>query len=680
MKDDGDTFSESTMRSVVKREEIERFGERSLAGVLSKVPGVTITAQPGRAPEVRLRGLGRGYTRLLVNGEAVPSDFSIDSISAYLIESIEVMRGSRADASSQAIAGTINIVLKSASGTTERTYQVTGLVQGGRPGGSVDGRWSVRDGSLSRHLTASFQRDISDRDWHTLRQVTDLTGTGTEQQMSVGSASSASSTFNLGGGLQRKSDKDLSWRWESSLRYRQIDVSETEYRTGATGAGFGRPSVLTQDNLSTISAQSKGSWDWLLDDDAKVEATLAVAAHRRTLRRAAELKDDSSQPQEARSLSSTARTRTTNSGGKYRAPYIEDHSVIVGLDFEDAWRSEGRNERDVDLLSGSINRSTDDFESSARRVAMFAQDEWSPSKAWSAYVGLRWEGIDTRTTGGSAVVQHFHSILSPSLQAVVKLPGDDVPRQLRLALGRTYKTPNPRDLIPRQWTALENSPLTPDDLGNPSLRPELAWALDVGFEQKSAATTFTSAVFAKHIDDVIVRELFESDGRWIERRVNGGRAVLYGFEADLRLDQKKILTTAPRVEWALYLARNHSRLVDAASGSRRLDQQAPWVARVGWEHRLSKSQWRWGAQVQFEQGSHYSAVSHQTRTARDRTTMDMYAALATTSKQTLRVSVSNALSTPLGEELRFSEGALVVEEHRREQAKPVLRASWRAPF
>ena len=79
---------------------------------LDKRPGVTIGGRPGRGGEIRMRGLGNGYTQVLLNGERPPAGFSMDSLSPDQVERVEIMRGPVAEHSTQAIAGTINIVLR----------------------------------------------------------------------------------------------------------------------------------------------------------------------------------------------------------------------------------------------------------------------------------------------------------------------------------------------------------------------------------------------------------------------------------------------------------------------------------------------------------------------------------------------------------------------------------------
>ena len=97
---------------VVGREEIERYGDSTLGEVLKRLPGVTMQGAPGRGGAIRMRGLGSGYTQILLDGERVPPGFSIDSMDPDQVERIEILRAPTAETGARAIAGTINIVTR----------------------------------------------------------------------------------------------------------------------------------------------------------------------------------------------------------------------------------------------------------------------------------------------------------------------------------------------------------------------------------------------------------------------------------------------------------------------------------------------------------------------------------------------------------------------------------------
>ena len=97
---------------IVGRDEIERFGDASLGDVLKRLPGVTIGGRPGRGGAIRMRGLGGGYTQILLDGERVQGGLSLDSIDPEMVERIEILRAPTAETGARAIAGTINIITR----------------------------------------------------------------------------------------------------------------------------------------------------------------------------------------------------------------------------------------------------------------------------------------------------------------------------------------------------------------------------------------------------------------------------------------------------------------------------------------------------------------------------------------------------------------------------------------
>jgi outer membrane receptor for ferrienterochelin and colicins len=97
---------------VIGREEIDRFGDSTVGEVLKRLPGVTMRARPGAAGRPRMRGLGGGYTQILIDGQRVPPGFSLESLTPDQIERIEILRAPTAETGARAIGGTINIITR----------------------------------------------------------------------------------------------------------------------------------------------------------------------------------------------------------------------------------------------------------------------------------------------------------------------------------------------------------------------------------------------------------------------------------------------------------------------------------------------------------------------------------------------------------------------------------------
>src|SRR5689334_2730968 len=114
---------DTASKIVVNNEEIVKYGDTNVLDVLKRVPGVTVSSS-GRGGEIRMRGLGNGYTQILINGERAPHGFDISSLSSDVIERIEVLRAASAECSTQSIAGTVNIVLKKAVKAAQRELKL----------------------------------------------------------------------------------------------------------------------------------------------------------------------------------------------------------------------------------------------------------------------------------------------------------------------------------------------------------------------------------------------------------------------------------------------------------------------------------------------------------------------------------------------------------------------------
>jgi iron complex outermembrane receptor protein len=99
-------------RIVIGREEIDKFGDATVGEVLRRLPGVTTPGAPGRGGPPRMRGLGGGFTQLLIDGQRMPPGFSLESLTPEQVERIEILRAPTAETGARAIAGTINIITR----------------------------------------------------------------------------------------------------------------------------------------------------------------------------------------------------------------------------------------------------------------------------------------------------------------------------------------------------------------------------------------------------------------------------------------------------------------------------------------------------------------------------------------------------------------------------------------
>ncbi len=82
---------------VVTSKDIERYGDQRLGDVLKRVPGVSVIREGADAKDIRMRGMGKGYTQVLLDGSPVPEGFSLETQSPALIDRIEILRSATAE-------------------------------------------------------------------------------------------------------------------------------------------------------------------------------------------------------------------------------------------------------------------------------------------------------------------------------------------------------------------------------------------------------------------------------------------------------------------------------------------------------------------------------------------------------------------------------------------------------
>ena len=136
------------MTTVVDRAALDQYGDDSVLDVLQRLPGLSVDGD-----QLSLRGLGGGYTQILLNGEPAPPGFSLEQLSPADIERIEILKGPSAEFG--AVAGTINIILRAAPPQRQREVRANLSYRSARPLGSLHLSWGDRVGDVGLQLPLS---------------------------------------------------------------------------------------------------------------------------------------------------------------------------------------------------------------------------------------------------------------------------------------------------------------------------------------------------------------------------------------------------------------------------------------------------------------------------------------------------------------------------------------------
>lgn len=553
----------------------QRFEPLTAGDALKRVPSVTFLSDVIESDGARLRGLDPGYTQILINGEKVPGtnadrSFFLDRIPAELIKQVEIVRSSSARRTGDAVAGTLNIVLRDG-------YQLDGgYIRGGllrfddgevKPSlGAVFGG-EVGPGRIL--LGANLQGRYNPKKKFSLRY--DKPG-GTLQNREDQSDVRDGTDYAFNASYTIDTDTT---DFELSGFYVRTDRTETERSfeynaaTGTPGptvfpVSTTTPGLLTDNsNINGIeqdnfSINGKLSHKWSLGEtklkvgfakfiDNQWETENEIEFNRATPRFTGDRFDTHIVDKEF------------SAGLEHEAPLGNDIDLVFGGFYQNKVR-------DTDIQEADRQR----FNLPAAFRASYSQFKLSPDQNAQGFVsfdpilgglskikeerkdvfglvegksgpvkweiGLRWENtkvrIDDLTVAGGAIEQDYNQLL-PSASAKISVGNGG---RITISGARTVRRPRFDYIAP---VLLEAELGDNDLLGNPLLRPETAWGADLGFEQRIGSTGVIGVnFFYRDIKDLVEvyntqAEGSEGPGTFVYQPRNTGDGQVYGVEFDV---------------------------------------------------------------------------------------------------------------------------------------------------
>ena len=650
---DTDARRQSTAaKIVIGREEIDKFGDATVGEVLRRLPGVTTPGAPGRGGPPRLRGLGSGFTQLLIDGQRIPPGFSLESLTPEQVERIEILRAPTAETGARAIAGTINIVTREGYKRRVNDLRVGVGIENGQVSPGLF--WTHNDsaGDLIYNLSGSAFKPHRKNSNHTRTTVGDAnTGTLLEDRTSNSTTLESRTGLNLTSRLQWRLGEGGDMLALTPSIFHTEAHSETNFalvqalRRASTPDLYDHGNSLNDSRFTNL--RLNGNWRQRIgavrlelnggggafravNDTTRQEYDANAAVAKRTLSDRSNSRENSINL----NLKGSGLTGGNEQGG--------EHSLVAGTEIDASQRMETRSS----LQNGAplLVDFGDNLQASALRLAGFVQDEWNLSPNWAVNAGLRWEGITTKGDTGDATTSSISrptnrsSVWTPLLTALWK-PDPKARDQVRISLTRSYRSPPLGNLIARPSinrdydpTVGSNIETAPDSAGNPALKPELARGIDLALERYLEGGGILSAnLFVRDISNLMRGQTrletvsWSPFQRWVRRQQNIGDATTAGIELEAKFRLDQLFTGATPVELRSNLSVFTSKVKSVPGPDNRLDQQAHATGNLGADYRLRSLPLTLGGNVNWVPGYTTRLEADQTVTVSTKQVWDVFA-------------------------------------------------------
>jgi outer membrane receptor for ferrienterochelin and colicins len=672
---------------IVGREEIERFGDSTLGELLKRLPGVTLGGTPGRGGQIRMRGLGSGYTQILLDGERVQGGLSLDSIDPDMVERIEIQRAPTAETGARAIAGTINVITREGFRKRLNDLKLAVAAENGSLAPSISWTRDDKLGDMSYNVTLGA--------WSWRREDESLVTTTAPGYHIV----EASASSNRRKGLNANARLQWTLGEGESLMLMPMLVFSDGKGSSRSAADFGGDlpgglqgydSSRSDNDSRFMLARLNGVWRQRLGEGRMEWRGGLGASQSRSGSLRSEFDDDTALPPLRES--SDSRERNGHLNAKYSLSLADGHSLVTGAEMDVARRTESARSTLLDPssdgpLMGSdtgqpVYDSRDELAASTQRFALYAQDEWNLTPRWAAHAGLRWEGITTEGEGPATTDdrRNVSSVWTPLLHTVWR-PDPKSRDQLRVSLTRSYRSPSLQNLLGRynvssKFPEGQNLAGSPDRAGNPDLRPELATGIDVAVERYlPSGGMFSVNVFHRRITD-LMRTLVTLEDvpgfdqqRYVARPQNVGKATTQGIELEARARLNELFDEAPAVDLRTNLSVFRSSVDSVPGPDNRLDQQPQGTANIGADYRWPGTPLTIGGNVNITPGYTTRLSETQWMVQSPKRVLDAYVLWSISPAMRLRVTASNLLH-------QGNETVSMVDEETADSTSPSF-VNWR---
>lgn len=585
---------DTASKSVFGNSELNKYGDINIIDALKRLPGISVVDG-----KLSLPGMSAGYTSVLVDGEA-PRGLRLENIAMSSIDRVEIYRLGSAEFSSQAISGTINIILKKIASSSQNQVKVE-LTNKIKPSTQITWLRSEKDGNLSYSIAAAAQdsHGSSSTPLFSTILTTDELGNKLQNTLQTVNNDAKQQSIRLSPRLQYKISSESSIAASATMNFvRGTSEGHTKYdfivgpelpvsATGRTG----------RNEATLINGKVTGKTK--IFDDVNLEINHSINSFSYDI--------DSDQAILGSSTGLNYALHTNNhmldhgytNASKIRIPSFKSHELVMGWDLSESNSTESRRERKQYQTQVNVMEDLQKIRSKVQDFALFLQDEWQFDLQSSAYLGLRWEAVKIESEGNFIEpLAHTSSVMSPIAQILWQLDSDNTKR-LRLGLSRNYKAPDKNLLMTTRWNRINNTIYSPNDQGNPNLRPELAWSLSGAFEHDdSNDVSYAIRGTIRSIENLQREKLFFADTLWWKTYFNAGNAISQVLEFETQFPLKNVFPNIRDVNVSFNAVRNWTRNIDLKSDANVLSP-TKLALNSNIDYRPSGKQWSAGTSIRY---------------------------------------------------------------------------------
>ncbi|WP_299807579.1 TonB-dependent receptor [Tardiphaga sp.] len=523
---------------IIEAEQLNQFNDQSVGDAIRRLPGVSFP-RLNRSRDIKLRGLGKEYTQVLLDGRPIVDgdssrNMEVDRIPTIFVERVEITRSPLASQDSQGSAGTINIITKRNFGPSGGAISLgAGHVENFGTAGDASGWTGGQAGPVKYFIGAGYQRRLLEESSNTYNyNSTGPLPSGTApNRATIQDQKRTFDEYTALGRFEFKANDANTFIVAPTYLKTEEKRAQSENRTNAAMTYVDRNTTETRNRLR----ESYGSYfEWAHTYNNFVSSRVFADVQ--------EAREETARDSVQTTYNATGTATGTVPGYTFNpitltriAPgaavtaQLNGHTVETGTGLNRLTRGEN----DTGRTDGSRT-----YELREDVFYGYLSDSFSLLGNDKITAGVRVEHSNTATTDFSGLQTERTEIdLNPSLNYKIAVAPDV---DLRAGVARTVRRPDLRDLTP---TVRESSgtPGSPDTRGNPNAAPEKIWGADIGADYYfyDKLGILSANFFARSFEDKLERRLTlgypGKPTRWISELRNAGDGHAYGLELDGRL-------------------------------------------------------------------------------------------------------------------------------------------------